>query len=149
MATKNSSSNKLEKKVKKEVKKEVKKTSKKFTVGSAIAVVSCLVVGAVGGVFTEKIITKNDCFELVGNKSFTIAIGEDFVYEEEGYKCISFGKDLTGSVKIDTNLKKGADNKYTIDTSEEGEYYMIYTVESKKYGKIKRVRSFVVGESDE
>jgi len=149
MATKNTSSNKLERKVKKEVIKEAKKTSKKFTVGSVLAIVLCLTVGIVGGVFTEKAITKNDCFELVGNKSFVIEIGEDFTYEEEGYKCISFGKDLTGSVKIDTNLTKGADNKYTIDTSEEGEYYMIYTVESKKYGKIKRVRTFVVGDSNE
>ena len=144
MATKKSTSKKIESKVK----KEVKKTSKKFTIGSVVAIILCLIVGIVGGIFAEKFITRNDCFELSGSKEFKIAVGEDFSYSDEGYKCISFGKDLTDKVKIETNMKQES-GKYIIDTSEEGEYYMIYTVESKKYGEIKRVRTFVVGDSNE
>ena len=137
------------KKLKGTIKKEVKKTSKKFTIGGIIAIVLCLIIGVVGGIFTEKIITRNDCFVLNGEKQYAIEIGADFTYVEEGYKCISFGKNLTDKVKIETNMTNNGDGTYSIDTSEEGEYYMIYTVESKKFGDIKRVRTFVVGGENE
>ena len=134
----------LSKKTKNKIKKDVKKVGKRLGIGGIIAIVLCLGVGAVGGVFAEQIITKNDGFVLSGNKEFTINVGEEFTYSEEGYKCVSFGKDLSDKVVIDTNMTKNTDGTYSIDTSEEGEYYMIYTVDSLKYGKIKRVRTFTV-----
>jgi len=139
----------LNKKLNRTIKKEVKQTSKKFSIGGVIAIVLCLVVGLIGGIFTEKIITKNDCFVLSGEKQFNIEIGQDFTYVEDGFKCISFGKDLSNKVKIETNMTKDGNGNYTIDTSEEGEYYIIYTVASKKFSEIKRVRTFVVGGENE
>ena len=137
------------KKMKRTIEKEVKQTSKKFSISGIMAIVLCLFVGVIGGIFTEKIITKNDCFVLSGEKEFNIEIGQDFTYVEEGFKCISFGKDLSNKVKIETNMTKDGNGNYTIDTSEEGEYYIIYTVESKKFSEIKRVRTFVVGGENE
>lgn len=139
----------LNKKLNRTIKKEVKQTSKKFSIGGVIAIVLCLVVGLIGGIFTEKIITKNDCFVLSGEKQFNIEIGQDFTYVEDGFKCISFGKDLSNKVKIETNMTKDGNGNYTIDTSEEGEYYIIYTVASKKFSEIKRVRTFVVVNENE
>lgn len=144
-----SMSKKTKKKVNSLVEKQVKKTSKKFSIGSIVAIICCLVVGVVGGIFIEKLITKNDCFVVNGNKNFSIQIGESFTYSDEGCKCVSFGKDISDKIKVDTNLTKNTDGTYSIDTSYEGDYYMIYTVESKKFGKIKRVRTFTVGVSNE
>jgi len=130
-------------------KKEIKKTAKKFSFGGILAIILCLTVGVVGGIFAEKFITKNDCFVLSGEKTYTIKLNEDFVYAEAGYKCISFGKDVSDKVAIETNMTKNEDGTYLIDTSEEGEYYIIYTIEDVKYGNIKRVRTFVVGDTNE
>ena len=137
------------KRMKRKINKEVKTTTKRLGTGGIIAIILCLIVGVVGGIFAEKIITKNDIFVLSGKKEFNIEIGEDFKYIEEGYKCISFGKDISEKVEIKTNMTDNGDGSYSIDTSEEGEYYMIYTVDSLKFGKIKRVRVFVVGDSNE
>ena len=46
--------------------------------------------------------------------------------------------------KVKTNLKKISDGKYAVDTSEPTEYYMIYTVDDAKYGKVQRVRTITV-----
>ena len=106
-----------------------------------------LFAGAVfGGYFTHKTITKNDCFKLLGKKEISIQIGSSFTYTDEGVKILSFGRDLKDKVEIETNLTKNDDGTYTLDTSEAGEYYMIYTVDDIKYGKIQRVRVFIVEE---
>lgn len=136
--------------INKTIKKELKKTSKKFSLSGVMAIILCFAVGIAGGIFAEKTLTKNDKFLLDGDKAFNIEIGTgNFVYIEEGYKCISFGKDLSSKVKIETNITKDENGNYVIDTTEEGEYYIIYTVESIKFNKIKRVRTFVVGEINE
>ena len=137
-------SNKTKNKIKREVKKDVKNTGKRLGVGGVIAIILCLVVGVVGGIFAEKLISRNDCFVLSGDKEIVVQVGDDFTYSEAGYKCVSFGKDISDKVVIDTNLTKNSDGTYTLDTTKEGDYYMIYTVDSLKYGKIKRVRTFTV-----
>ena len=137
-------SNKTKNKIKREVKKDVKNTGKRLGVVGVIAIILCLVVGVVGGIFAEKLISRNDCFVLSGDKEIVVQVGDDFTYSEAGYKCVSFGKDISDKVVIDTNLTKNSDGTYTLDTTKEGDYYMIYTVDSLKYGKIKRVRTFTV-----
>ena len=137
-------SNKTKNKIKREVKKDVKNTGKRLGVGGIIAIILCLVVGVIGGIFAEKLISRNDCFVLSGDKEIVVQVGDDFTYSEAGYKCVSFGKDISDKVVIDTNLTKNSDGTYTLDTTKEGDYYMIYTVDSLKYGKIKRVRTFTV-----
>ena len=143
-------SKKNKNKLKKEVEKDIKTTSKKMTIGGALAIVISLVVAVVGGIFAEKLITKKDCFVLKGDKEITIEVKDGiYVYTDPGFEVISFGKDLSDKVEIKTNMTKNDDGTYSIDTSTEGDYYMIYTVDSLKYGKIKRVRTFTVGADNE
>ena len=77
-------------------------------------------------------LTKNDTFELIGDKNITLEINE--TYTEQGVKIISFGKDLKNEVKIESNL----------DTSKEGVYTIIYTINSSRYKNIKRVRYITI-----
>ena len=145
-------SKKTKNKIKREVKKEIKSSANKMPIGGWIAIFLTLIVAVVGGVVTEKLITKNDGFVLSGSKEYSLEVGEEnstFTYTEEGYKVISFGKDLSDKVSIKTNMTDNNDGTYTIDTSEEGDYYLIYEVDSLKYGKIKRVRTFTVGADNE
>ena len=145
MVKKNNSSSKTQRKVE----KNIKKATKRLTFGGIFAILLCLVVGVSGGVFSYKFITRNDGFILNGDKSFSIKLNEQFAYTEDGYTCVSMGKDITGKVKIETNMTRNDDGTYSIDTSEAGEYYMVYTVDDNKFGDIKRVRTFVVGDANE
>ena len=143
---------KTKNKIKCRAKKEIKSTAKRISIGGIIAIILTLIVSVVAGIFTEKLITKNDCFVLTGEKDYVFELGESgdtFTYVEEGFKVVSFGKDISDKVSIKTNMTKNEDGTYTIDISQEGDYYMIYTVDSKKYGEIKRVRTFTVGAENE
>lgn len=145
-------SKKTKNKIRHQAKKEFKSTTKRISVGGMIAIALTLIVSVVAGVFVEKLITKNDCFVLSGEKEFILevgAAGSTYTYKEEGFKAISFGKDLSDKVNVKTNMTKNDDGTYTIDTSQEGDYYLIYTIDSIKYGKIKRVRTFTVGAENE
>ncbi len=123
---------------------EAKKQLKKLSFGAIMIAVLILVVGAVGGFFIVKMMTKNDCFELKGKDELTLQIGEK--YTDEGAKVIAFGKNDASKIEIKTNLTKNDDGTYS--ANEEGTYYMIYTVDNFKYGtlfKIQKIRliSFV------
>lgn len=144
-------SKKTKNKIKRKVKKDVKSASKKLSFGGSIAILLCFGIAVVGGIFAERIITKNDCFVLSGDKEIVLDVEKDstYTYVDQGYKVISFGKDISSKVEIKTNMNKADDGSYTIDLSTEGDYYMIYTVDSPKYGKIKRVRTFTVGADNE
>ena len=87
-----------------------------------------LVIGAVGGWFGYSFISKNDTFEVVGEKEITLTVGD--TYTEQGCKAVAFGKDLTSNVKIQSDL----------DTSKEGTYFVVYTVETFKFKNIQKVR---------
>lgn len=87
-----------------------------------------LVVGAVGGWFAYSTISKNDTFEIVGKTEVTLALGE--TYTEEGCKVVAFGKDLTSSVKVESDL----------DINTEGTYYVVYTIDNFKFKNIQKVR---------
>ena len=149
MPNKNNSKSKTQQKVQKQVEKNVKKVVKRFTFGNFVAILLCLSVGIAGGIFSYKFITRNDGFILNGDKSFSIKLNEEFTYKEDGFTCVSMGKNISDKVKVETNMMKNEDGSYSIDTSVEGEYYIIYTVEDKKFGDIKRVRTFVVGDANE
>ena len=121
-------------------KKNVNKTLKKLSFGAIMIAVFVLVIGAVGGYFGVKFLTKNDCFTLNGKDEITLQIGKD-AYTDEGAKVIAFGKNDESKVKVETNLIKNEDGTYT--AQEEGTYYMIYTVDNFKYGtlfKIQKIR---------
>lgn len=81
------------------------------------------------GYVTVMVFTKNDTFELIGEKNIELTVNEE--YKEQGVKIISFGKDIKDKIEIESN----------VDTSKEGEYTVIYTVKSIfKYKDVKKVR---------
>lgn len=126
MATKKKTSS-LKQKVKKTAKSEVKKQVKKRPI-FAIVLFLLLAVGGVGGFFGAKFLTANDTFALVGEANITLTVGEEYV--EEGVTIISFGKDISDKVEIESN----------VDTSVAGEYYIKYTVEGLRFGSVARYR---------
>lgn len=92
-----------------------------------------LIAGAiVGGFFTAKHITRNDTFEIIGDKTVTIQVGQ--VYEDQGAKAISFGKDVSSKITTESN----------VNNMEEGSYYIKYTVDDIRYKNIERYRIVIV-----
>ena len=91
--------------------------------------------GAIGYVGASSL-TKNDTFEIIGDKNIVLNLNS--TYKEEGVKVISYGKDLSNKVEVETNL----------DISKAGDYYVIYTVKSLKYNNIKRIRYIRVIEGE-
>lgn len=139
---------------KKPSKRQTDKTTKqikKLGTGAILLILLFLAVGVVGGFFGIKLITKNDCFEIIGEEEITLTL--DQTYKDDGVKVISFGKDFSNDVNIKTNLTLNPDGSYSAD--EEGTYYIQYTVDNILYGKlfkIKKIRlvSFVgASEADE
>ncbi len=129
---------------------KVKKAVKNSHPITLILGIVFLIIGAVAGFFTCKIITKNDTFELIGESQINIAINGDTTYVDAGVTCVAFGRDESDKVVVKTNMTQNADGSYTIDTSTQGEYYIIYTVEdSLRYNDIQRVRVITVGGTNE
>ena len=111
--------------MKKEIKKVIKKTNKRIL----FCLFLFLFIGIIGGYATVMVFTRNDTFELNGEKSIVLKVNQE--YKEEGVNIISFGKNIKDKVEIESN----------VDTSKEGEYTVVYTVKSIfKYKDVKRVR---------
>ena len=77
-------------------------------------------------------LSRNDTFELVGNADISLVITEK--YEDTGVKIISFGKDASATISIETNLLVDQDGKYYAE--EIGTYYIKYTTTDFKFGKL-------------
>ncbi|MBQ8140293.1 MAG: hypothetical protein IJ038_01170 [Clostridia bacterium] len=135
---------KAKNKVKRKVKSKARSKVKKISPLTFVICFLCLAAGVGAGIGAYSFISRDDCFRLKGEKSYTVSVGTPLTYGDEGVKIIEFGKDISGDVKIKTNLTEIGDGKYTADTSEPGEYYIIYTVDSPKYGNIQRVRTISV-----
>lgn len=123
------------------MKRGIKKAIKKSNKTLLFVFLLFLIIGIISGYIATKIITKNDTFELIGNKSITLNLNQEYV--EQGVKVISYGKDLKERVKIESDL----------DLTKEGEYTIVYTIkDSYKYKDIKRVRYITIvngSDSDE
>ena len=119
----------MKKKTQNKIKKEIKNTHHT----TLIVVVLVFILAIAGGVGTSYYLTRNDCFKLNGEKEITLALNE--TYEELGATVISLGQDLSSKVTI----------KGSVDTSTEGEYALIYKVDSIKYGSYQLVRIVKVG----
>ena len=120
------------------------------------------IIGGAIGVGGCWYVCKDDCFDIVGKEEFTIPISTveyvngDLVeiptsYFDEGVKVVSFGRDISDSVYVETDLKQNQDGSYYAD--EVGTYYIIYKTDDIKYGKIftvERIRliTFVEGTPD-
>ena len=119
----------MNKKLKKEIKKKIKKTPTSIL----ICLIIFFIIGLPVGYFGIQQLTKDDTFEIIGDKNITLKVNEEYV--EPGANAIQFGKDMKENIQIESN----------VDTTTEGEYTVIYTVKSSfKYKNIKRVRYVTV-----
>lgn len=116
--------------------KSVDKNLKKLSGGAILIAAMCLIIGLAIGFGGLKLVTRKDCFVLNGKDEITLRLGENYV--DDGAKVISFGVDKSDKVKIETNLKLNSDGTFT--ALEEGTYYMVYTVDNFKYGKLYKVQ---------
>ena len=134
--------------IKKSKSKKINKNLKKVSVGAVFLAIVLLALSAVGSYFGMKFLVKDDFFELNGNDEITLQIGEN--YKDEGAKVIAFGRNDESKIKIDTNLTKNEDGTYT--ATEEGTFYITYTVDNLKYGtlfKIQKIRLITFVEATE
>lgn len=122
----------LDEKTSKKVNKELKRTPLKTLFILFLVVLIGLGIGALPAYF----LTRNDCFELIGADEITLTIGES--YADEGAKVIAFNKDDSKKVKTKSNMDVDQNGQYT--SSEVGTYYIAYTVDNFKYGKIFKIQ---------
>lgn len=97
-----------------------------------ILTVILLAVMVVSGYFVAKYITRDDVFEVIGDKEVTIFVGE--IYEDEGARAISFGRDITDKIVAEN----------TVDNQTAGRYYIKYTVDDIRYKDVARYRVVIV-----
>jgi len=145
--------------------KSNRSTSRKIKKLGLKAIMIILLVTLIGGAIGAGVcwfVCRNDCFEIIGQEEITIpmttinfvnnqAVEIDNSYYDKGVKVISFGRDISKDVYIETDLKQNEDGSYYAD--EIGTYYIIYKVDDIKYGKIftvERIRliTFVEGTPD-
>ena len=123
---------KVDKKSQRQMENTLKNTSLKVFVFGLIF----LIVGLLLGAGAWWIVCRNDCFAIIGNDEIERTIDEG--YEDFGVKVVAFGKRLRrDDIIIETNLTKGTDGKYYAD--EVGTYYIKYSTENFKYGKLFKV----------
>lgn len=95
-------------------------------------------IGVGGGYF----LTRNDCFEILGQDEIELVASEK--YFDEGVKVIEFGKDKSDKVEIETDLEINADGSFSPQTDNDGNpvlktYYIIYKVDTFKLSKLANV----------
>lgn len=122
----------LDKKSSKKINKEIKRTPLKTLLILFLVVLIGLSAGAIPAYF----LTRNDCFELIGADELTLTIGES--YADQGAKVIAFNKDDSKKVKTKTNLDVDSNGNFT--SNEVGTFYIVYTVDNLKYGKIFKIQ---------
>lgn len=103
-----------------------KSTKKKLNIFIYVLAVF-FIIGGVGGFFTFNYLTKDDKFEIIGDKEITLHVGEEYV--EKGAIVISFGKDESAKIEIDDS---------NLNINEVGNYYIKYTATDYRFkGKVR------------
>lgn len=122
---------------------------------ATLIVLLVTIIGCVIGAVSCYFVCRDDYFTMIGRDEITLTLkeeGQDInssnAYYDEGVDVVSFGRDVSDKVYIETDLKQNEDGSYYAD--EIGTYYIIYKVDDIKYGKIftvKRIRliTFVEG----
>ncbi len=142
---KNKAQSKAKSKVKRKVKSKAKSKVRRIHPMTFVVCFLTLLLGIGAGIGAYTLVSADDCFKLKGDEAYTFKVGANVTeYTDEGVKIISFGKDISSKVEVKTNLEEIDDGVYAIDTSEPVEYYMIYTVDDAKFGKIQRVRTITI-----
>lgn len=112
--------------------KKSKKSGSKLTKSLGILAVVFLIIGVCLGIGTGFYLCRNDCFEIIGSDELTLTIGEN--YYDEGCKVVSFGRDISDEVEIETDLIINSDGSLTGDDTKT--YYILYKSNDIKYGKV-------------
>ena len=99
-----------------------------------LLVVLFLVVGAVAGYFVVQYLTKNDRFEIIGEQTITLNIGE--TYEDEGAVAVSFGRDVSDRIVVETDIPEN-------EIAEAGRYYIKYTIDDIRYSGVVKYRYII------
>ncbi len=118
----------------KRVSKKVEKTLKKINTKILAVSLIFLMLGLIFGAFSCYFITKNDTFEIVGEKEITINKGD--TYLDKGARAISFGKDVSSDITVEGE----------VDTSVADVYVIKYKCSNFKYKDIVKVRYVTVVE---
>ena len=108
-----------------------------------LAVVFCLLFGALIGYISLKFVCKNDQFEINGSKNITLSVGDTYI--DEGANVVAFGKNANDKINIEVfenNTSIGGLDK--IDTSRETTYQIVFTVSSLRYKNIKLIRTLQI-----
>ncbi len=143
-------------------KKSKKRKKSSLSFKAILIILMVTIIGGAIGVGACWFISRDDCFKIIGQEELTIPMttinyvdGEPIEvatsYVDEGVKVVSFGRDISKDVYIETDLKQNQDGSYYAD--EIGTYYIIYKTNDIKYGKIftvERIRliTFVEGTPD-
>lgn len=124
--------------------KKILKTAKKISPVTIVLLVAFFAFGLLTGFLAMGQVCKNDTIELIGDSAYIYQIGTgSTTYTEEGIKAVAFGEDISASVDIDSNLPN-QNGVYEIDLTEEGEYYIKYTVNHLKFGTVIKYRTITV-----
>lgn len=129
---------------KRNAKRKAKNAIKRTHIGYIVIVVVSLVLGLIGGWLGTSYLTRNDVFEVKGEKITEYKIGDVIKYTDEGINYVSFGKDLSAEYEIETNMTKSSDGSYTADTSEEGTFTITYKIKSGRCKGLTLYRAFTV-----
>ena len=121
--------------VSKRTRKKATKELKKIDAKTWVIAILVLVIGVAIGIGAWFLTSKDDCFELIGADELTLTLEETYI--EQGVKIISFNKDISEEVVIETNLEKDNDGNYYAE--EIGTYYIKYSSTDLKYGKVFKI----------
>ena len=131
--------------------KTIKKLLKQIPTLVKVVGITLFVVGCLAGAVVGNVLSKNDTFELVGS-NVSYEINSTAIYQDEGVKLVSMGRDLSNKVNIEVSkgLIQNDDGTFRVqDTSKEGMYYIIYTTTDFKFSKIRKIRYIYVADMSE
>ena len=113
-----------------------RKNSKKKKQSIALYVCAVIIaIGAICGYVISQKITANDKFEIVGEKTIEVTVGETYV--DQGAIVVSFGKDISNKIIVEDN----------IDYTTPGSYYIKYQVNDFRFKDVVRYRVIKVVEA--
>lgn len=126
-----------------------KKELRKMHPATFIIPILFLIIGLAVGYFASGFVFKNDGFSLAGEKAYTVTVGSDFTYTEEGFTCTALGRDLSDTVSVKSNIPQNEDGSYTLNTDAPAVYYISYTcTDTLFYTDLRLVRAFYVVEAE-
>ena len=131
--------------VKRKAKTALRKKIRKSPLTYAVPVFF-LLVGLALGYFLTPVLAGDSGIVLVGEKVIAVPLDTVYFYRDEGVRFTYFGIDCGAYVSVRSNIPKGADGTYALDTSAPGTYYIAYTSTHPLFEReVRIVRTFVVG----